>query len=120
MTTSFPPRDLKTCPDCADGFAPLDRRRFLKTAGAVAATVSLLPAVARASEPEKAAPETLAKKLFDSLSDEQGKVVAFDWDHEVKDGRTGPGQGGQGLLRTFVMLRSVASGHGSSRHRYAW
>lgn len=100
MTTSS--NQSQPCPDCESGSFALDRRHFLKTTGAAVAGASLLPAVARASETEKPAPETHAKKLFDSLSDEQRRVVAFDWDHEVKGGTTGPGQGGAGLLRTFV------------------
>jgi hypothetical protein len=69
----------------------LDRRQFIKVAGAAAAAATL-PAVARAAS-EQATPETLVKKLYETLSDAQKKTVAFDWDH------TDPKLG---LLRTRV------------------
>lgn len=83
------------CPDCGDASASLDRRGFLRTTAAAAAAASLWPtwAQARAAEPQKAIPETLVKKLFDSLSDAQKKVVAFDWNFEEAQ---------RGLLRTHV------------------
>lgn len=80
------------CPDCEGQALELDRRHFLKTAGATVA-ISALPAVARAAESSEKAPETLVKQLYETLSDEQKKVVAFEWDH------TDPKLG---LLRTRV------------------
>lgn len=83
-----------SCPDCDNPGVELDRRHFLAAAGA-AATVAVLPQMVRADEKtgDKPAPETLVKTLFDSLSDEQKKVVAFDWDHQDPK---------LGLLRTRV------------------
>jgi len=83
------------CPDCDGGEFNLDRRRFLRTAGAAAAAVALpLGAVARvvAAPSPKSAPETAVKALYDSLNDNQKKAICFAWDH--KDER--------GLLRTYV------------------
>jgi hypothetical protein len=80
-----------SCPDCDREPLDLDRRHFLKAAGAAAAAVSL-PGLARGAE-EKATPETLVKKLYESLTDSQKKVVAFDWDHQDPK---------LGLLRTRV------------------
>jgi hypothetical protein len=70
------------CPDC-DG---LDRRDFLRTLGvtaAVTATGSLplfaVPRAGAAPTPKSQA-ETAVKVLYDSLKEEQRKVVCFDWD----------------------------------------
>jgi hypothetical protein len=81
-----------SCPDCEGQMPEFDRRQFLKVAGATAAAAGLLPAVARGAESEKT-PETLVKSLYDSLSESQRKVVAFDWDHQDPK---------LGLLRTRV------------------
>ena len=51
-----------------------------------------MPAMARAEDAVKPAPETLVKKLFDSLDAKQKEEVCFAWD--FKDDR--------GLLRTHV------------------
>ena len=80
------------CPDCEGQSFDLDRRNFLKTAGAAVA-ISALPAVARAAESSEKTPETLVKQLYETLSDEQKKVVAFEWDHSDPK---------LGLLRTRV------------------
>jgi hypothetical protein len=81
------------CPDC-DGEV-LDRRGFLKTA-AVAAASSLplfaTPKAEAAPSPSSTA-ETAVKGLFETLTDEQRKVICFDWDY--KDEK-------RGLLRTHV------------------
>jgi hypothetical protein len=69
----------------------LDRRTFLKTAAATVALPLLASATPAAPKPSSP-PETAVKALFDSLTDEQRKVVCFDWDY--KDQR--------GLLRTYV------------------
>ena len=87
----------RECPDCSgDSF---DRRQFLTTAAGVAAAAAAggLPlfAVAKASAaPTPSSPaETAVKGLFDLLTDEQRKVVCFDWDYQDKE---------RGLLRTRV------------------
>jgi hypothetical protein len=85
-----------TCPDCDGG---LDRRDFLRTVGVSAAaaatgglTVFATPRAHAAPTPSSPA-ETAAKALYESLTDEQKKQVAFPWDH--KDAT-------RGLLRTHV------------------
>lgn len=84
---------MDRCPECESNDGELvTRRRFVQAAGAVAAAVAVVPAVARAAAPEKAAPESLVKKLYDSLTPVQKEEVCFDWDH--KDDR--------GLLRMHV------------------
>ena len=105
----------KSCPDCESGFEFLTlrefftRREFMKAAGvtALAAGAIALPtAVVRAAEAAgsaadataglkaaKGTPETLVKTLYKSLSPEQKKAIAFDWDYIDKD---------RGLLRTRV------------------
>ena len=51
-----------SCPVCDGDSFELDRRHFLKTAGAAAAAAAL-PTVIRAAESDKPTPETLVKKL---------------------------------------------------------
>ena len=82
----------QSCPVCDGDSLELDRRHFIKVAGATAA-VAALPAAARAADPDKANPETLVKKLYDSLTEKQRSEVAFVWDHQ--DDKLG-------LLRTRV------------------
>jgi hypothetical protein len=100
----------RACPDCESGFEFLtlreffSRREFIKTAasGVVAAGALAVPTVvvraAEAAEASagataaKAAPESLVKKLYESLSSDQKKAVAFDWDFTDQ----------RGLLRTRV------------------
>jgi hypothetical protein len=84
------------CPDCDD--AGLDRRRFLKTVtvatAAAAAGVPLWATPrAQAAPTPKSAAETAVKGLYDSLTEEQRKVICFDWDHVDAN---------RGLLRTHV------------------
>jgi hypothetical protein len=87
-----PPR----CPDCEG----LDRRDFLRTvssvavSGAIAGSLPLfaVPRATAAPSPSSAA-ETAVKALYDSLTEQQRKVVCFPWDHVDKD---------RGLLRTHV------------------
>jgi hypothetical protein len=80
-----------SCPVCDDDSFELDRRHFLKVAGAATA-VAALPAVAKAAS-EQGTPETLVKKLYETLTDSQKKVIAFVWDHQDPK---------LGLLRTRV------------------
>ncbi|MDA7979840.1 MAG: DUF3500 domain-containing protein [Pirellulales bacterium] len=90
----------KPCPDCETGLESIDRRGFLKTAGAAAIATAAVPAFGQSvasgqtgvSNPEKT-PETLVKQLYDSLNERQNKAICFDWDHV--DPR-------RGLLRTRV------------------
>ncbi len=93
----------KVCPDCEASDASVARRDFLRTVGASAALASTvgLPlfATARsaAAAPSKSSPaETAVKALYDTLTDEQKKVVCFDWDFVETEGSR------RGLLRTRV------------------
>jgi hypothetical protein len=85
------------CPDCDAADAALDRRHFLKTVTAATAAAAGLPLWAtpraQAAPTPKSAAETAVKGLYDSLTEEQRKVICFDWDYEDK---------GRGLLRTHV------------------
>jgi hypothetical protein len=81
-----------SCPDCESDSLGFGRRDFIKAAGATA-VVAALPRIVTAAESPAATPETLVKKLYDSLTDAQKKTVAFAWDH--KDEKLG-------LLRTRV------------------
>jgi hypothetical protein len=88
-------KNHRECPDCAD--EGLDRRRFLLAAGATAAAAAGLPlfAVPRAAAaPTPHSPaETAVKALYDMLTEDQKKVVCFDWDYQDKE---------RGLLRARV------------------
>src|SRR5947209_7629572 len=90
----------RVCPDCeADNDVGVDRRDFLKTVGvtAAAATTAGLPLWAtpriQAAPTPSSAAETAVKVLFDALTDQQRKLICFDWDYK-DDSR--------GLLRTHV------------------
>jgi hypothetical protein len=81
------------CPEC-DGNFPFDftRRQFIQTVGATAAaTACSFPALTRADDSAKT-PESLVKKLYDSLKPDQKEDICFAWDYA--DDR--------GLLRTHV------------------
>jgi hypothetical protein len=86
------------CPDCEVPSPGIDRRDFLSgvAAGAAAVTAGSLiewatPKAAAATATGPA--ETAAKALYESLSEEQKKEVAFDWDYVHPE---------RGLLRTHV------------------
>jgi hypothetical protein len=82
----------RECPDCAEGF---DRRGFLRTVGVAAAAAPLLgSSLVEAAPTPKSAAETAVKGLYDSLTDEQRKIICFAWDFTEK--------GARGLLRTHV------------------
>ncbi|MBS0203607.1 MAG: DUF3500 domain-containing protein [Planctomycetes bacterium] len=82
------------CPECDSlGGEVVSRRQFVQAAGALAAVAAAtVPAVARAEQPAQAVPESLVKKLYDSLAPDQKEEICFDWDY--KDDR--------GLLRMHV------------------
>jgi hypothetical protein len=88
-------REEMNCPDCDHGLAEVDRRRFLKTAGAAAAVVGATPwaAIAKDAVAAPSSPESLVKILYGTLNDHQKKELCFDWDH--MDSK-------RGLLRTRV------------------
>src|SRR5438309_1055045 len=78
-------RKTTDCPDCA-GDLSLDRRHFLRSAGLAAAVAAGAvplggtPRVEAAPTPESDA-EKAVKGLYETLTDEQKKVVCFDWDY---------------------------------------
>jgi len=85
----------KHCPDCSGPVDSVNRRDFLRAAGAAAVAISTTPVWLRA-EPTaavKGEPETIVKILFDSLSSEQKGTICFAWDHMHPT---------KGLLRTRV------------------
>jgi hypothetical protein len=87
------PIEKSRCPDCSP---ELNRREFMSTVGTAAVGAGALPLFAvpgRSSAVEKAAPETVVKALYDSLSEEQRGQVCFRWDYI---------RPGMGLLRTRV------------------
>jgi hypothetical protein len=75
------------------------RRDFLKSVGttaAVAATAGLpvwATPKAIAAPTKNSAAETAVKALYETLTDQQRKVICFDWDYKDKE---------RGLLRTHV------------------
>src|SRR5207237_4597424 len=76
-----------------------DRRCVRKSGGqtaAVAATTGLpvwATAKATAAPTKTSVAETAVKALYETLTDDQRKVICFDWDYKEKE---------RGLLRTFV------------------
>ncbi|HQU46373.1 MAG TPA: DUF3500 domain-containing protein [Pirellulales bacterium] len=72
-----------TCPDCESGWT---RRDFVKAAGGAALIAGTMPLVHRASAaPLATSPaETAAKRLFESLSNEQRKEICFEFDHPLR------------------------------------
>ena len=74
----------ESCPDCPS--SPVSRRSFLHQSGLAAgacAAGGLVPALA-AGKPAKATSETLVKTFYDSLSEEQRKLMCFDYDHKLR------------------------------------
>lgn len=92
MTESRRPE--RSCPDC-DSPPSLARRDFLRVTAAGAAAAALGSPLFAADEKAatKEAPETLVKKLYDSMNKDQLKEVCFPWDY--KDEKLG-------LLRTRI------------------
>src|SRR4029079_9119431 len=82
----------QSCPICDGDSFELDRRHFINVAAGTAA-VAALPTAIRAAENDKSNPESLVKKLYESLSEQQRQGVALALDHQ--DDKLG-------LLRTRV------------------
>jgi hypothetical protein len=88
-------RQDQACPDCKEE-GGIGRREFLRAAGVAAAAAAVplaaTPRAVAAPTPSSAA-ETAVKGLFEILTDEQRKVICFDWDYQDPK---------RGLLRTHV------------------
>jgi len=74
------------CPDCEDG---LSRRDFVRRVTGAAVAGGLLPFAATprsasAAPTAKSPAETAVKRFYDSLKDEQKKVVCFPFDHPLR------------------------------------
>ena len=69
------------CPDC-DG--TWTRRDFVKAVGGAALAAGVVPLAAQAAPKPSSAAETAAKRLYDSLTDEQRKTICFPFDHELR------------------------------------
>ena len=86
---------IRICPDC-ESSSEVTRREFLRTTGAAAAVaVGASPLLARAAVaiPADSTPESVAKMLYESMSDAQKKEICFAWDFTEEK---------RGLLRTRV------------------
>jgi hypothetical protein len=85
---------IHNCPDC-ESVSPVTRREFIKAAGAATVAVGAAPLVAAAAPAiaKDAAPETVTKLLYESLSDAQKKEICFAWDYTEPE---------RGLLRTRI------------------
>jgi hypothetical protein len=74
------------CPDCDEG---LSRRDFVRKVTGVAVAGSLFPVAlaprkAVAGPTSKSAAETAVKRFYDSLKDDQKKVICFPFDHPLR------------------------------------
>lgn len=70
----------------------VSRRQFVRVVTTAAASIPLAHSIGFGQESEKASPDSLVKKLYDSLKPEQKEEVCFPWDY----------QDDRGLLRTHV------------------
>lgn len=74
------------CPDCDETWT---RRNFVKAVGGAALAAGAIP-LAGSARSAFAAPkptsgaETAAKRLYDSLTEEQRKAICFPFDHELR------------------------------------
>lgn len=71
---------------CGDCQSPVSRRDFLRTAAAVTAVgaVGGIGSLAHAAPSAKSTAESAVARFHASLTEEQKKVVAFDFDHELR------------------------------------
>ena len=74
--------DSQNCSDCGG----LSRRAFVRTVGGAALAVGAgsLTGSLQAAPSAKSSAETVAAKLYGSLSDAQKKVIAFGFDHPLR------------------------------------
>ena len=78
--------DKRTCPECDGSWT---RRDFVKTVGGAALAVGAIPLsggirTAAAAPTPKSAAETAAKRLYESLTDEQRKAICFPFDNPLR------------------------------------
>ncbi|MEC8988310.1 MAG: twin-arginine translocation signal domain-containing protein, partial [Verrucomicrobiota bacterium] len=71
----------KECPVCP---TTIDRRHFVKTAALGSAALAAAP-LGKAAKKKKTNSETLVAQLFGSLNENQKKVVAFPFDHPLRE-----------------------------------
>ena len=71
---------LNECPEC---LPTMDRRRFVKSAALGTAALAAAPLGQAAKK--KADTETLVAQLFGSLNESQKKVVAFPFEHPLRE-----------------------------------
>ena len=84
----------RACPDCSSNSISLDRREFIKSAGAAVAAAGTLPLWAQAADTTKGSPpETAVKALYETLKPEQKSKMCHDWDYVHPK---------MGLLRTRI------------------
>ncbi|MEZ6071828.1 MAG: DUF3500 domain-containing protein [Pirellulales bacterium] len=84
------------CPDCRETAPGVDRRDFLKTAGAVVAVGSvpgLVRSVSAGEAAQASTPESIVGHLYESLTPGQREKICFDWNYMDPE---------RGLLRTRV------------------
>ena len=79
----------RTCPDCQD----IDRRDFLRVAGASAAIASTAPLAMAAEAKAVSTPESVVKHLYETLTPGQKEKMCFAWDYNHPQ---------RGLLRTRI------------------
>jgi hypothetical protein len=75
-----------TCPECEQGWS---RREFVKAVGATALAAGAIPALqplrsASAAPTSSSTAETAAKRLYESLTDQQRKEICFDFDDPLR------------------------------------
>jgi hypothetical protein len=77
--------DRERCAECesleGDWFGATTRRRFVQATG-LGAAAAALPKILTADDASAAkTPETLVKKLYDSLTEKQREEICFPWDY---------------------------------------
>ncbi len=78
------------CADCNEGLDSLSRRDFVRRVTGAAVAGSLLPFASPArsafANPSKtSAAETNVKRFYDTLTDDQKKVICFPFDHDLRN-----------------------------------
>ncbi len=79
------PQDRPVCPDCDTA---LDRRTFIRTVGGAALAGATAPALlsrlAHAAPTAKSTAETAVVRFYNSLSEDQKKIIVLPFDHELR------------------------------------